>query len=254
MISNGSYATSPQIIEGDTWSLYGKYIIIVGIVILVETILILRLISNHRKRKEAEMELLYLNESLEILVDERTQELEKTKVNLEKLNRHLDFTSRIDSLTGLYNRRHIKERLSEEYQLFIRTGQIFSIMIIDIDDFKQINDTYGHDVGDRVLKTLSNTIREIIRDYDVIARWGGEEFLLLFPRLENIDTESRAEVIRKAVENQIHPYNDKGLSITITIGAATIKKGETVKQVMKRADNALYEGKRTGKNKVVVLK
>lgn len=234
------------------WCTYGRYFIIGGLVIIIEAILIFTLISNRRKRKNAESELVLLNNSLEKLVYDRTKELNIAKSNLEELNRELDFSSRIDVLTGLYNRRHMEERLNEEYQVFLRSGQAFSIMIADIDDFKQVNDNYGHDVGDRVLKTLSNTLRNSIREYDVIARWGGEEFLLLFPKLEGLASMQRAEVIRQAVENDIHIYNDDVLNITITIGLAIIEKDETIEELIKRADNALYEGKNAGKNKVVL--
>lgn len=238
--------------EDDLWSLYGKYFIIGGIVIFLETVLIAGLITNRRKRRKAENELLSLNNSLEKLVDERTLELQTAKARLEVLNRQLDFSARIDALTGLYNRRHMEERLNEEYQVFIRAGQVFSVMMTDIDDFKKINDQYGHDAGDAVLKTLSNTLRAMVRDYDVVARWGGEEFLLLFPRLTMADTAGRAEAIRKAVAEDTHWYNGKALAITVTIGAATISKNETIEEVIKRADNALYQGKSTGKNKVII--
>ena len=158
----------------------------------------------------------------------------------------------IDALTGLYNRRHMEERLNDEYQKFKRTEQGFSIMIADIDDFKKVNDKYGHDTGDTVLKTLSKNIREIVREYDVVARWGGEEFLMLFPNLMNGDSEGRAEEIRKAVERQGYLYENQEFSVTLTIGVATIIENETIEEAIKRADNALYEGKETGKNKVVI--
>lgn len=162
------------------WDLYGKYFIATGLVVLIETLLLIGQFRSRRRRRKAEDELSRLNTSLEKLVDARTQELQKAKNRLEELNKELDFSSRIDALTGLYNRRHMQERLDEEYQAFIRTGQFFSIMIVDIDDFKKVNDNYGHDVGDVVLKTISNLFRAAIRGYDVAARWGGEEFLLLY--------------------------------------------------------------------------
>lgn len=238
--------------EKDLWTLYGKYVIFGGIIILFETALIVGLINSRRKRRKAEEDLLLLNYSLEKLVDGRTQELQEAKGKLEDLNKQLTCLSMIDELTGLYNRRHMEERLNEEYQKFKREDQIFSIMIADIDDFKKINDKYGHDAGDMVLKALSNTIRGMTREYDVVARWGGEEFLMLFPNLVNGNGELRAEEIRKAVEKEIHSYGSENFSVTLTIGVSTISKNETIEEVIKRADNALYQGKKTGKNKVVV--
>ncbi|MDQ7093524.1 diguanylate cyclase [Desulfosporosinus sp. PR] len=238
--------------ENDFWSTYKLYIIIGGIIIFGETVLIVGFITSHRKRRKAENELLKFNNSLEKLVDERTRELQTAKEVLEDLNQRLEFTARVDALTGLYNRRHIEERLKEDYEIFIRTGREFSVMLADIDFFKRVNDEYGHDAGDSVLKTLSNTIRAMVRDYDVIARWGGEEFLLLFPGLTNADAAERAEVIRKAIEEYNHTYNGRKLLVTLTIGVATIGRKDTIDDLIKRADDALYQGKNTGKNKVVI--
>ncbi|NLA53875.1 MAG: diguanylate cyclase [Clostridiales bacterium] len=235
----------------DIWSAYGIYMIAGAFIILLEMALIAGLIKNRKNRVIAEGELLLLNNSLENLVDERTQELTKASVKLEEANGQLDHASRIDLLTGLYNRRHMQERLNQEYQLFIKTGDPFSIMIMDIDDFKKTNDQYGHEAGDEVLKLLSDSIHKLIRADDVLARWGGEEFLLLFPGLKSEDTSKRAESIRMTVEQQSYPYQGQGLSLTITIGTATIRQSETIQEVIKRADDALYEGKRTGKNKIV---
>jgi diguanylate cyclase (GGDEF)-like protein len=237
--------------EKDFWGLYKTYIIVGSILILLETSLIIGLITNRRKRRKAESNLLYLNDSLEKLIDERTRELQTAKDMLEELNRQLDFTARVDALTGLYNRRHMEERLKEECEVFKRTGQDFSVMLVDIDDFKQINDVYGHDAGDSVLKTVSNMLRELVRDYDVVSRWGGEEFLLLFPNLAKSDATGRAETIKAAVQAYQYTYNENLLHITVTVGVASFGQYDTTDSVIKRADNAMYQGKNMGKNKVV---
>lgn len=238
--------------DEDIWSAYGIYFIVGTLIILLEMALIANLVKNYKRRMKAEQELHQLNHSLEKLVDGRTADLKEATVKLEELNNQLDFTSRVDYLTGLYNRRHMEEHLHQEHQLFLRTGQVFSIMIADIDDFKQTNDLFGHDAGDAVLTSLSDLFGQLIRSYDVLARWGGEEFMLLFPGLQPEDAPKRAETIRMAVQNHVQTYQKEDLNITITIGMATIKKDETVEALVKRADEALYEGKRTGKNKAVM--
>lgn len=238
--------------EKRPWDLYGSYIVSGCIFMGLETLLIFGLITNRRKRLKAEADLVRINSLLEKLVDERTMELRKAQASLEALNRQLDRASRIDPLTQLYNRRHIEERLEEEYQLFLRTGQVFTIMIMDIDDFKKVNDKHGHDVGDMVLKKLSETLLKSVRKYDVVARWGGEEFLVLFPRLENDSAEERAYSILKAVEENPFYHNETPINITLSIGVATIQNHETIREVIKRADNALFKGKNTGKNRVIM--
>ena len=238
--------------DTDKWSDYAIYIIAGGIIILLEMALIAGLIKNRKDRMIAESELLLLNNSLEKSVNERTQELTKATVKLEEANAQLDYASRIDPLTGLYNRRHMVERLNEEYELFKRTGQPFSLMIADIDGFKNTNDQYGHEAGDAVLKSLSSSMHNQIRAYDVLARWGGEEFMFLFPGLKTEDVFKRAEAIRMAVAKESHRYEGQDLSVTLTIGAATANKNETIEETIKMADDALYEGKRTGKNKTFI--
>ncbi len=239
--------------EENIWHTYGKYVVFGGLIIVIETILMAGLITNHGKRMKAENALISLNSSLERLIGERTQELTAAKVNLEKLNKRLDFTSRVDTLTGLYNRRHIQECLDKEYENFTKNGQLFSIIIADIDNFKQINDLYGHDAGDMVLKELSNRVLEQINDYGVAARWGGEEFLLLLPQLSPADAEKQAEAIRSAVEKDPFLYSESPLFVTVTMGLATISEQETIRELIKRADKALYKGKTEGKNRIVVV-
>ncbi|MDD2427719.1 MAG: ABC transporter substrate binding protein, partial [Eubacteriales bacterium] len=179
--------------EKNFWQEHGDVVVIVGVILALETGLIIDLIYSNRRRVKAEADLLLLNESLENIVEQRTLELQSANEQLEELNRRLDHTARIDPLTGLYNRRHMDERMNEELQLFRRRGQEFSIMIIDIDDFKTVNDNLGHMVGDQVLKQVADVLRENVRKYDVVSRWGGEEFLLLFPALNECDALARAD-------------------------------------------------------------
>ena len=234
------------------WDLYGKYLVIGVVVIVLETALIITLIYNNRRRVRAEAELRRLNETLEKMVNERTLELLKANRLLEKLNKQLDHTARIDPLTQLYNRRHIDERLGAEMEEFRRTGQEFTVMIVDIDDFKLTNDNFGHEAGDDVLKTMASILLDNVRKYDVVSRWGGEEFLLLFPNLSEEDAMSRAEVLRDQISQYPYAFNGHSLSITVTIGAATVRELETIEDLIHRADLALYVGKEYGKDQCVM--
>ena len=233
------------------WGFYGKCIISIILIVFLQAAFIIALVSERKKRIKVESELLNLNKSLESLVEERTRKLQEIKSRLEKENRELDYSSRIDTLTKLYNRRHMEERLQAEHQGFIGAGKVYSVMMIDVDDFKRINDRYGHTAGDTILKKIANILRKEIRESDVGARWGGEEFLLLLPGLKEEDTLSRAEDILNKIKKETYSYNGIKIPITITIGVATIDKDETIEQLIDRADHALYSGKNTGKDKVV---
>ena len=119
--------------------------------------------------------------------------------------------------------------------------------MIDIDHFKSVNDTYGHDVGDDVLKTLANIVQENIRKIDIFARWGGEEFLILSPGTDLEDVQILAEKLRLAVEHATFP---KVNHITISLGISTFGKGDTFTEIFKRADQGLYYAKEHGRNQV----
>lgn len=237
--------------EETIWNTYSEYIIANAFVIIFQTFLIIGLITNYRKRIIAEKELKFMNESLETQVYERTSDLEIAKVRLEEMNKQLKHTSRIDPLTKLYNRNYMNKCLYDAKKVFKETGEVFTVMMIDIDDFKQINDNYGHAVGDEILIMVANCLAENVREYDVVSRWGGEEFLLLFLMLDEEKALIRAELIRKKVEQAIYNYNEIDLSVTVTIGVATTGQKETIDELINNADSALYKGKNEGKNQVV---
>lgn len=237
--------------EETIWNTYSEYIIANAFVIIFQTFLIIGLITNYRKRIIAEKELKFMNESLETQVYERTSDLEIAKVRLEEMNKQLKHTSRIDPLTKLYNRNYMNKCLYDAKKVFKETGEVFTVMMIDIDDFKQINDNYGHAVGDEILIMVANCLAENVREYDVVSRWGGEEFLLLFLMLDEEKSLIRAELIRKKVEQARYNYNEIDLSVTVTIGVATTGQKETIDELINRADSALYKGKNEGKNQVV---
>ena len=155
-----------------------------------------------------------------------------------------------DKLTGLYNRLKLDELMLVKIEAFRRYNVDFSIIILDVDNFKSVNDTYGHDVGDYVLQTIAKTLRSNIRITDIVGRWGGEEFIIICNNTNLDNSKILAEHIRKIIENTKF---DKVGSKTISLGLSQFQKDDNVKTIFKRADDALYEAKTTGKNKVCTL-
>ena len=175
-------------------------------------------------------------------IDERTKELLVVNKKLEEM-------AHVDSLTGAYNRRYFYEISKKLLSFTKREKKPLSIAMIDIDKFKDVNDTYGHDVGDEVLKVLVNEIKNNIRESDVFVRYGGEEFILLLP---NTDLE-HALVITQKLRTIIESCQKvDGLKFTISIGvAAFIDSKDNIESLVKKADEALYEAKNSGRNRVV---
>jgi len=154
--------------------------------------------------------------------------------------------SSIDPLTKLYNRYYFFTKMEEEIKRYKRYNSTFSIIFIDIDDFKKINDTYGHQKGDEILVELSGMIIKSLRDLDICARYGGEEFIIILPHTDIKSAEEIAERIRRKVEK----YYSKNLKITISIGLANCPISATTKRyLITKADRALYISKKEGKNR-----
>jgi two-component system, cell cycle response regulator len=158
-----------------------------------------------------------------------------------------------DSLTGLYNRRYLETHLTNLIEHFVNRGKSLSILAIDVDFFKSINDTHGHDAGDKVLQELAVRIRQHTRSIDLCCRTGGEEFVLVLPSTDLETAELIAERLRKSVANRVFPIGDKqAVSATISIGLAELGDvTDSLERLLKRADEALYVAKREGRNRVV---
>jgi diguanylate cyclase (GGDEF)-like protein len=169
-----------------------------------------------------------------------------------KLFRELDLRSRTDGLTGLLRRGPFEERLKEEVARARSFRSTFSILMIDIDHFKHLNDTYGHQVGDEVLKTVAQRLREGIYETDVIARYGGEEFICLLPRSDPAGLRIKADQLRQRVANQAFVIGLEAIQVTMSVGIAHFPQdGQTAEAVLGAADRALYAAKAAGRNCVV---
>ena len=179
----------------------------------------------------------------------KTAEAERNRLiqELEVKNKALLEQALTDPLTGVYNRRAMMSTLQTEISRNNRFNHTSSLLIADIDHFKQVNDVYGHMVGDTVLKTITSCVRNNMRRTDSFARWGGEEFLILAPETSLRNGGIFAEKIRRRVEEMVHP---DGMTITISIGVAEFRPNEDLDLWIQRADKALYKAKLSGRNRV----
>jgi diguanylate cyclase (GGDEF)-like protein/PAS domain S-box-containing protein len=170
-----------------------------------------------------------------------------------KLKESMERLSKFDMLTNVRNRRGITEILDKEISRFRRHQSPFSILLIDIDLFKEVNDTYGHNVGDRVLVELCDTFKEVLRDYDSVARWGGEEFLIILPNT----TYDEAIILGQRLNETIYSKSFDSMKradfnrLSVTIGVSEFVDYINITTLIKQADDALYHGKNTGRNKVI---
>ena len=196
--------------------------------------------------------LVILNIAFFIYIRYRSQA--KAHGQLENTHEQLIESARTDPLTELSNRRDIIEKIEYEQIRFERSKNSFVIIIGDLDFFKSINDKYGHDCGDYVLKEVAQIMRSTIRKQDIVSRWGGEEFLLLLPETPLEGGKVAAEKIRKKIENSGLKYNNDFLSVTITFGVSVYDNVMEIDDCIKKADQALYRGKHKGRNCVVALK
>jgi diguanylate cyclase (GGDEF)-like protein len=166
----------------------------------------------------------------------------------EQLKENLSF----DELTQVYNRRAGTERLHEEFERAKRSRESLSLALVDADNFKQINDTYGHQAGDHVLKSIASTIKGLVRAHDVVFRYGGEEFLIIMPATSEKESAVPLERLREELSGMTVAYGEHAIRISVSIGvSAVVGLTEDARDVISRADEALYRAKRSGKNRVV---
>jgi len=184
----------------------------------------------------------------------RTQELlarTKTHIELKNTKERLMQMAITDELTGLVNRRYFLERLHYEFDRMKRYDTIYSMLMVDIDHFKKINDTYGHKAGDIVLKKASEAMKKSLRTSDIIGRFGGEEFAALLPEADIKSASFIAERLRKKVEEVNIEYESAKISLTISIGASQSNITDTkIDEIIIRSDTAMYHSKKEGRNRV----
>lgn len=162
--------------------------------------------------------------------------------------------SRTDTLTGLSNRRFGHERLGEELQKFTRYGHRFAVALLDIDHFKKINDTLGHKAGDDVLRRLASELRGASRESDIVIRWGGEEFLFVFPGTNLVQAAAIVERFRQHLASApvLLEAGGAGVPVTISGGVSEVEGGDTIESLVRRADQALYKAKENGRNRLLM--
>lgn len=203
------------------------------------------LLIVNRKRQYLVKALQIEQDSLERRVFDRTQELNRLRIKAEK-------DARTDVLTGLNNRRAFFELGALIHSQSVRYNRTYSVMVIDVDLFKKVNDTYGHDAGDEALRVLSKTMQHYLRSSDVSARIGGEEFATVLTGPSKDDTYRKAEYLCRLIEKEVFSWKNKTFSITVSIGIAYSNEDDnSINSVLKRADQALYQAKARGRNQVV---
>jgi len=210
--------------------------------------------ENIHERKMAQIELLKKNQLLqegnltfENLLSQKNKELEQKNLELEKKIREVEYLSVTDPLTTIGNRRKFEQNLEKEVARARRYKHSLSLVMFDIDYFKQINDKHGHEMGDHILHQLSLVIKNRLRENDCFARWGGEEFVLIFPETNLEKTINISDKFRELI-NQID--FDNNLFITCSFGVTEYKLNESVNDLFSRVDNALYQAKELGRNRV----
>ncbi|MGE5372958.1 MAG: diguanylate cyclase domain-containing protein [Solirubrobacterales bacterium] len=166
--------------------------------------------------------------------------------------RELEGMAFFDKLTGLPNRRMIDQHLAARHEELVRNGWPFGVLMLDIDRFKGINDTYGHQVGDEVLKLVARTMLAVTRKYDLVARWGGEEFIAVLANVNREQLEAIGNKYRVLVEKSFAEINGSRIEVTISAGGVLARVDESIDSLIERADGALYNSKENGRNRVTI--
>lgn len=176
-------------------------------------------------------------------------QLQQAQLELEDKNHQLEQLAKVDMLTGLYNRHKIEESLDTEFSRSQRYGSMLSVILLDIDDFKAVNDTFGHQTGDQVLRSLAKILKSNTRKNDMVGRWGGEEFIILCPETDL----TGAGLLANTLLNAIATYTFDGVGTkTASFGVSSFQEHDDKTQLIAKADRALYKAKAMGKNRVEV--
>ncbi len=171
-----------------------------------------------------------------------------SKVTSANMIKELKRLAMLDPLTNLANRRYVEESLQKRLEAVKTSGMYVGVIFYDVDHFKNINDTYGHDLGDLVLKMVSNTLAKSARGPDLVGRWGGEEFVEIIPNVTEERLQTIAERNRMLIEASDLDLAEGDIRVTASLGATTINNEDTLHSLLKRADSLMYESKRAGRN------
>ncbi len=174
---------------------------------------------------------------------------------ISDINKTLEQITNHDNLTSLYNKMYIESQIQQEFNKAKRYGNIFSVLFFDIDDFKGVNDQYGHLAGDEVLKKIAETMKNHLRQSDIIGRYGGEEFLILLPETNLESASMLAQRLRTTTESMTTQYKDTDIKVTISLGVVQFRPDiKNASQMIHEADLALYHSKKNGRNRVTRYK
>ncbi len=202
---------------------------------------------------------IYYQSSLTLLFDRNKKAVGKIitihdHTQVKQLLQQLEDLATLDGLTNIYNRRHFNELAAREVYRLQRYGGALSLIVLDLDHFKRINDTHGHMAGDAALRTVAHTCRGVLRHADILGRFGGEEFIILLPETDQTAAAVIAEKLRKAFEQQRIKYEDRSFAVTASFGVAgvTSSADASLEELFRRADQAVYEAKEAGRNRVCV--
>jgi diguanylate cyclase (GGDEF)-like protein len=177
--------------------------------------------------------------AMQVYTDARKKNAETRVVELERLAFR-------DALTGLPNRRFMELKVEQGLEEHIRFDRLYGLLLFDLDRFKSVNDSHGHDVGDALLKAVSETLSHGLRPVDIVGRWGGEEFLVLMPDLDAIGLGDLAERCRALIAQSSVPNSSNRVSVTASIGATVLSHADTAESVVRRADELMYQSKKSG--------
>lgn len=207
---------------------------------------------NHRRRDMPGQEAL-LPSPLErdLSVGELKDRLAEAQHQIDEQARRIEFhvaEARVDFLTNLANRRALDEELTRRFSETRRTGHTFCLMLIDIDLFKPLNDSFGHQAGDQALRQVAIVLRATMREMDLVARYGGEEFAIVLPATDLKNGQRAAERVRLAIETANVQFDGRDVQITVSVGLAETIRDESVSLLVRRADAALYAAKTNGRN------
>lgn len=222
-----------------------------------KSIVVSRLASIRAALEEKRRTEVLREETLNVELQHLQQNMSRMKKEIDDVQekrKALEKEILIDQLTGIANRRALKRRLKDEIQRFQRYQHFFSVLLFDIDHFKSINDQYGHWAGDKCLKEIIKRIKPILRESDFLARWGGEEFIILFPGTDIENASGVAERIRKTIENTRFLYHKQEISLTVSIGLTQAQNTDHGQEtIFNRVDKAMYDAKKKGRNRVEVI-